>query len=324
MLTERLAATLLEASPDGMLVVDADGVIRVANPAAGDLFGVDPTDLVGRGIDELVPSEHRECHASLRHAYLAAPTTRPMGSGPQLFAEHADGTLFPVEISLSPVDHDGSTYTMATVRDVTQRRHDAAQIELLRDRERIARDLHDMVIQRLFGSGLGLQAILSSAEPSYVRERITEVIDELDETIREVRAAIFGLSERPTDSVLSDLVIELILERAKVLGFKPTLRLDEEVDEAPGDVGEQLLATLGEALSNVARHAQASAVAISVRRRDDRLVMTVSDDGVGLPAEIERRGGLANMADRAEVLGGTCTVENGDEGGTSIVWSVPV
>lgn len=324
MITERFAATLFDASPDGMLVVDASGAIRLANRAADTLFGTETGELVGTNVDALVPSEQRQTHESLRSTYRADPTTRPMGTGPQLLAEHTSGTLFPVEISLSPVELDGSTYTIATVRDVTQRQHDAAQIELLRDRERIARDLHDMVIQRLFGSGLGLQAVLGSAEPAFVRERISEVIDELDATIREIRDAIFGLSERATDQVLSDRIIELILERAKVMGLEPTLRLDDAVDETPDSVGDQLLATLGEALSNVARHAKATSCAITVTSDDIGITLTVRDDGIGIPTAVEHRGGLVNMAARARVLGGEFSAEPDTDGGTVIVWSVPV
>lgn len=323
MVNDRLAATLLDASPDGLLVVDADGVVTIANAEAGRLFGIPSDELVGSPIERLVPIEDRERHVALRSGYVTAPGRRGMGAGPRLLAEHSDGTLFPVEVSLSPVQLDDALLTIATIRDVSQRRADAAKLELLIDRERIARDLHDMVIQRIFGAGLSLQAVVSAAPPM-VAERIGDVIDELDETIRELRGAIFRLSERPADVSLSDRVHQIVAERSRALSFEPEVTVDEAIDSLGPELGEELIATLGEAMSNVVRHAQATACEVSVRFLDDLVRLTVVDNGVGVPSKLEHRGGLVNMLDRASLLGGTCTIGAMPSGGTEVDWSVPV
>ena len=323
MLSNRIAATLFDASPDGMLVVDTHGAIIYANPASADMFGVPNDVITAMKIEEFVPSEVRDAHRERRAQYVEEPESRPMGTGLQLQAQTADGTLFPVEISLSPVEFDGSTYTIATVRDVSQRQADAALLALLRDRERIARDLHDMVIQKLFGAGLGLQAVAAAAEPPEVGRRIHQVVDQLDDTIRELRSAIFQLSVHPEDSTIADRIRQLIDERARMLSATPDVSIDPSVDDVAQQIAEHLLATLGEALSNVGRHAQADHCSIRIECRD-RLRLTVIDDGVGVPDEPSRRSGLSTMRDRALVLGGSCEIGRNEAGGTTVDWSVPL
>ena len=126
-----------------------------------------------------------------------------MGTGLELFAQHSSGEMFPVEISLSPCTIDDALFTIATIRDVSDRQESASQMAMLQDRERIARDLHDMVIQRLFAAGMNLQAVQSTAQPQMVADRIGSTINELDDTIRELRAAIFRLGQHDERRTLS-------------------------------------------------------------------------------------------------------------------------
>ncbi len=250
----RFARALIESCPDGLMLVDEDGTIIVANPVLAEMFG--RPDLVGSCVDDLVPPEFRDVHAGHRSRYGAHPAVRPMGSGPRLFAEHADGRMFPVEISLSPVTIDDRQHTIATVRDVTDRQESATEMAMLQDRERIARDLHDMIIQRLFAAGMSLQAVQSQALPP-VAERIASVIDELDDTIRELRAAIFRLGHQTERRSLSAQLTELVHDRARHLGFEPELRLGGDIDDLPEFIADQLVATVSEGLSNIVRHANA-------------------------------------------------------------------
>ena len=241
-----LARALIDASPDGLLLVDRDGVIQLANSVTAEMFGRSEPDLVGSSIEDLVPPEFRATHPQRRAAYTAAPTSRPMGSGLELFAQHASGEMFPVEISLSPCVIDDALFTIATIRDVSDQQESASQMAMLQDRERIARDLHDMVIQRLFAAGMNLQAVQSTAQPQLVADRIGSTILELDDTIRELRAAIFRLGQHDERRTISAQITEIVHERGCHLGFEPTLRLAGDVDQLPVFIADQLVATVTE------------------------------------------------------------------------------
>ena len=211
-----------------------------------------------------------------------------------------------------------NTRLLARVRDLT----------LVEDRERIAADLHDTVIQRLFATGLGLQsAVRAIADPAAAR-RVQEAVDELDKTIRQIRSTIFALeSPRAPGRGLRDEILALATESAASLGFQPTLHVDGAVDKSVDDeIGTQLLAMLREALSNVVRHARAAHVTLSVIVSDGDLAASVTDDGVGAgPGERPGGKGLASLQHRAEALGGTFELRSGDDGrGTNARWQVPL
>ncbi len=327
---EGLARALLESSPDGLLLVDPDGVIVLANPSAATIFGLEHDDLVGRAVEDLVPDEIRSQHEGFRRRYSDDPASRSMGSGLRLFAQHPVGGLFPVEISLSPVvltdaaNAGEVVYTIATVRDVSEREETQARVALMQDRERIARDLHDMVIQRLFAAGMNLQAVSGSADRALVDERITTTIDDLDETIREIRSTIFHLGQPPERPPFGEQLVQLVVERSGHLGFEPEVRLAGDVDELPDYVATQLIATLREGLSNIARHAGATVARVEITTTSVEVHLTIADDGVGIPPHPKRQGGLSNMMWRAAELGGTCTVERNEPTGTRLSWRVPI
>ena len=200
-------------------------------------------------------------------------------------------------------------------------------LALVHDRERIARDLHDTVIQRLFATGLSLQATVRLVgDNAEVVERVEQAVDDLDVTIRHIRSAIFGLSSTALKSNgVADRTMSLVGDAATVLGFEPRVFFDGPVDTmVPGAVAADLLATLHEALTNVARHARATRVDVSVAVGDE-VVLTVADDGVGPPTEDTATGrGLGNMAERAKRHGGTLRFDCAPTGGTILVWSAPI
>ena len=199
------------------------------------------------------------------------------------------------------------------------------ELALLEDRERIARDLHDTVIQRLFATGLRLQGAARLAERPEVSERIIQAVDDLDLTVKHIRTAIFGLeASRRAGGGLRQRVLSLASEAAGALGFEPHIFFDGSLDTVAEDRAVELLAVLREALTNVARHAGARRVDVEVVAEAD-LVLRVLDDGHGLGAE-RRPGakGLANMEARAASLGGSVLVKPGPEGGTLVEWRVPL
>lgn len=209
------------------------------------------------------------------------------------------------------------------------RLHERAQeLTLLEDRERIARDLHDTVIQRLFATGLALQAAERMSDRPEVAERIAQAVDDLDVTVRQIRSAIFELdSRRMPGRSLRREVLDLAGEAVRALGYEPSVRFDGPVDTAvPDRVAEHLLAALREALANVARHAQASAATVELAVVDGTLTLEVSDDGRGGAVGPTAVGhGVRNMTERASALGGTCELGPATSGrGTVVRWSVPL
>jgi two-component system sensor histidine kinase DevS len=321
---------MLDAAPDGLVMVDVDGRILLANRRAEEVFGYARGELDQAIVEDLLPVAARGGHGQQRNGYLEAPAVRPMGVRQQLWGLRKSGGTFPIEISLSPFALDGRTVVIAAVRDVTERlteqrilaeAHDAVAVS--EDRERIARDLHDTVIQRLFAAGMSLQGIMAQIGDDQVRERAEAVVDQLDETIREIRTTIFSLHLSGKRMVgLRGQLLDLTAELEEALGFQPEVRFDGAVEAVDPVIAEQLLPTLREALSNVARHAEATTVRVMVEAGVD-VVLLVMDDGVGGAGDRPGGKGLSNMAERAQGLGGECTVRSRPDGGTEVVWRVP-
>ena len=332
-LTDTALRSAVDAAPDGIIVVDEAGTMLFVNPMTEKLFEYDRNQLVGRSVDLLLPVALRGQHAARRAAYAEHPLTRPMGAGLELRGQSRSGAEFPVEISLSPIRSGDLTLVIAIVRDITERRNAAeelararADLAMVDDRERIARDLHDTVIQRLFAVGLSLQGASSRAVTGSALERMRQAIDDIDDTIRDIRSAIFSLhTRRPGGASLRDDVIAIASEAARPLGFEPSVAFDGPVDSAASDaMHEHLSATLREALSNVAKHASATKVSVDVTIEANDLVLLVVDDGVGIGEGAGSGNGLANMRERAEALGGHCDVTSPAAGGTILEWRVPV
>ncbi|GAA1154725.1 GAF domain-containing sensor histidine kinase [Ornithinicoccus hortensis] len=210
------------------------------------------------------------------------------------------------------------------VLDQVDRENDQRLLALLEDRDRIARDLHDLVIQRLFATGLQLQGASRLAVRPEVLERLQSAVTELDATIRDIRATIFELQHRPGQSSLRADLRSLITSYASTLGFTPVGQFEGPVDSAlDDDLQIHLLAVLREALSNVARHAGASSTTVRVTVADDVVTCRISDDGVGVPDHI-KESGLRNIRSRARARGGEVEIRNRDPHGTEVSWRVPL
>jgi signal transduction histidine kinase len=215
----------------------------------------------------------------------------------------------------------------AVALELAERRADAERLGLLEDRDRIAKDLHDVVIQRLFAVAMTLMsAVRLVADRPEASSRLQGAVDELDETIRQIRSTIFAL-QTPRDTASPSLrarIVELIEGARGHLGFMPGLKLEGQLDnQVPPQIAEHVLAVLREALSNVVRHARASKVEVTADTHDGMLALIVEDDGVGLAKE-GRRSGLRNLEERAAGLGGTFELSVGETGGTRLYWSVPL
>ncbi|WP_051386478.1 GAF domain-containing protein [Actinokineospora inagensis] len=244
-------------------------------------------------------------------------------NGVLMVAREEGGTRFDEDDLRMVIDYGAHA---ALAIEFAEAQQDRQRLALFEERDRIARDLHDLVIQRLFALGLGLQGLKRAPEDA--ARRLSGFVAEIDQTIREIRRSIFSL-QQPAGGPYSlrGEVLRVISEASVALGFEPTVRLEGPLDSVvPADVALDLIATLREALSNVVRHARGGSVAltVSVDRHARRLRLLVQDDGRGLPEEVGHRGGLANMVQRARRWDGDCVIDSPAVGGTRVDWDVPL
>jgi signal transduction histidine kinase len=210
--------------------------------------------------------------------------------------------------------------TLALERAQAQRDRDT--LAVLADRDRIARDLHDLVIQRLFATGLQLQGMHRLARAEH-QERLSRAVEDIDTTIHDLRAAIFELQQAPGSSSLRGDIQALVSEYTEPLGFHPRLVITGPIDTVvPADMRPQILATVREALSNVVRHANASEARVEIVVDAAQLLARISDNGVGIGAST-RSSGLRNLTERAQAVGGTVRISDNDPQGTVIELTAP-
>jgi len=479
-------AELLQASPNAVIVVDSDGVVLMASAAVRTLFGYEPDEVVGQSVEILVPEQFRTVHEHHRQSFVAEGGSRPMGLGLELTGRRRDGSVFPIDVGLSPFfageekvvgafvrdasDRQRQETRLRAINEITQRllagerteatlelvasrarglvgaalgwvvtplgkedlvisaadgegaesvvgvkivpatsismramterasilvedlsadpevpveiralgfgaglysplsteervlgalvvarsrgaegfsRNDVALVEVFAnaavvaltlgedrleleqlqaavEHERIGRDLHDTVIQRLFALGMSLQ----SAErlvTGPVAERIEQVVDGLDDVIRDIRETIFRL-ERPAvaESGLRSDIDRVVAAASEQLGFAPRVGFHGPVDAATSaHLQPHVIAVLTEALSNVVRHAEASAVEVVIVAEDGTLLVSIADNGVGPPLGPSAGNGLHNIAERARSLSGSVSITARRPSGTLVEWRVP-
>ncbi|MCZ9340394.1 histidine kinase, partial [Streptomyces sp. TRM76130] len=250
--------------------------------------------------------------------------------------EHARGVLQVANLPGRPEFSDatmdmisGFADQAALALEIAEHRREAERLMVLSDRDRIARDLHDLAIQRLFASGLTLNSVLGRiADRPEVAERVQRVVDDLDDTIKTVRGTIYALRERDRPGGRGALRAELLAETDRatgMLGFTPALRMTGLLDTCvPEEYAGHLLAVVRETLSNAARHARATHVEVTAETDGSRLSVRVADDGTGVDPAVARRSGLDNLRRRATDLGGDFTVGPNQPSGTVVQWTVPL
>lgn len=330
---ESLAWSIVEAAPDAIVIVDAEGLIRVANDQTEVLFGWGREELIGKEIEMLIPADLRGGHVARRTEYGRAPVTRPMGAAQELSGLHRDGRQVPVDISLSTLHAGDAVWTIAMVRDTSTHvalerrvRDEQARTQLAEDRERLARDLHDNVIQEVFAIGLGLQGVAGRVDDPDLKPRIEAAVDDLDHVIGSIRSAIFELHRAPEDPEgVQHAVEEVVVRHRSSLSGSLSMEVLGDPRRVPAAIAHSLVAVLRESLSNIARHASAKETTVELEVEPRCVRLRVIDDGVGFDAELlEHRGGVSNMLERARLLGGSCTIESGAGGGTSVSWEAPI
>jgi signal transduction histidine kinase len=326
------------AGADLVLVLVHDDEAGVLAVEVADAAGEEPSELGG----VVVPADHgilREVLQARRQVLVddlneAAPWPVPLPQRPAIVVPLASvdslhGLLMVVGADSDAEREDEMTMlgtfaaqaALAFERALAQEERE--MFVILEDRERIARDLHDVVIQRLFATGMQLQTAARLAVRPEVSERINGAVDGLDATIRDIRSAIFEL-RTPMTAALRSEVREIVAVATEQLGYRPALELVGPLDSAvPTEMRADVLAVLREALSNVVRHAEAKSVEILVQAGGDSLTIRVTDDGRGVPDDAPRSG-LHNLGARAQRLGGRFEVRGGVPRGTVVEWSVPL
>jgi PAS domain S-box-containing protein len=196
-LSDAAVWALLDAAPDGLLMIDATGRMMLVNSQLERLFGYDRAELLGQPVEMLLPDAVRAAHREHRDGFFTAPRTRAMGDGAQLFGRRRDGSLFPVDVSLSPLDTGEAGFAVAAVRDATERQEREAgrrAAALMDEQDRIAENLANTVIRGLFGTGLKLQGLLDVVGER-AQQPLANVVADIDATIREIRTFVFALAD---------------------------------------------------------------------------------------------------------------------------------
>jgi len=325
-------AALGVIDPEGHLVeflyagLGADAAARIGHlPEGRGILGLlvnHPEPIRLRDLSEHPDSAGFPAHHPEIRSFLGVPIrVRDQVFGNLYLCEKVDATEF-------SKDDETLVIALAAAAAVDNARLHAQvqELAIIEDRERIARDLHDKVIQRLFATGMSLQATQRLVVHKEAGDRVAAAIDDLDATVREIRSTIFALQHDSHRGLRSE-VLDLAAEAESSLGFAPVVHFDGPVDSVvPHDVAEHVLASLREALANVGRHAGAHRVDVLIDVGAD-VVLRVADDGRGLTsvAADEQSGhGLRNLAERAHALGGTCTVTDRPDGGVLLEWRAPL
>lgn len=324
----RIASHLCEVAEASLVaVVEPDGVsvaaeYRPGEPAEG---GLEVDDLLVRvGPALALACAEGTVQVGARFAgstVLVAPMISRLSAGHALIVVLDDGRLGVEgpDLELFATFADQASLAL----DRTQALSEREEHMLVADRDRIARDLHDSVIQRIFATALQLQGLRRGVESETAKDRLDEAVSELNATIRDIRSTIFELKHDQSGSLKGE-VRALAREYVSVLGFTPFVRLRGPVDGGVSrEIGEHLVATLREALSNVARHADADACVIEVEVAEDSVLLRVSDNGRGI-GEMRGESGLRNVRRRALDFGGSFSLLPEDPHGTLLEWRVPL
>lgn len=328
-----LAVLALPADGGGDLIIEhvsggaADDAVGLVLPARASVSGIVMSSGTPLFIDDFA-ADDRVAPAAREHLGLGPAVVFPLGPAGSvrgvLTAGRRPGSK---PLSADAVDMITTFAAQAGIGlELAEHRRDAERVAVFADRDRIARQLHDLVIQRLFATGMSLQAATSLMADGPATARVGQAVDALDETIKDIRSSIFMLQAHPAQESVLGMRAQIMAvtdEMIPALGFAPSLRLDGGLDNQISDhIAKDVLLALREALSNAARHAHATKVDVTVSGGGE-LVLVVQDNGSGM-AGTGHRSGLANLRHRAEELGGQLRLDQAQGGGTRLEWRVPL
>lgn len=311
------------ASADSALVVLGDGHDTPLSIAASAGVKIENFTAADYAVDEVVRSGVPLLVDDLGTAFgpaLAVPLRSEMGVTGALVVLRLSGEtrFLPDQVPMLASFADQA----AVALEFAEQQRSQRLLDVLEDRDRIARDLHDHVIQRLFVTGLTLQATMRRITEPDVASRLRTAVEQLDETVREIRTSIFDLHSTDNTSLRRRL-LDLVAGLTEATHLKPSVRMSGTVDNSvPPELAEHVEAVVREAVTNCVRHASATELTVLIDAGDD-VVITVQDNGVGIPADAARSG-LRNLAHRATKFGGSLEVRATEGGGACLVWRVPL
>lgn len=322
---------LIDPEQVGQLVVRAAAGDQAEPLVGSTLAATEP------GIGEVVTSGTPALIPDLSHVLPNGLGIESMQYGPALAvplgaAKHISGVLIALRDKGGAQFAQEQVPVLASFADQTalalelaDKQRQQHQLDVLNDRDRIAGDLHDHVIQRLFATGMSLQGGVRRISDQEARRRVVRAIEQLDETVRDIRTSIFDLNTSADDPAISlrRRMLDVVAELSTDAPVAPSIRINGAVDTlVPPEIGEHALAVLREGVSNAIRHAQAKEITVTVEAGED-LIIVVRDNGIGLPADVARSG-LLGVERRATECGGTATLSPDPDGGTRLAWRVPL
>jgi len=326
--------SILETAVEGIVTIDKNGIIRSFNHAAEEMFGYKSREVIGESVNMLMPTPYNEEHDEYIRNYLRTGESKIIGIGREVRGRSKDGTVFPMELSVSEVRLSGEIYFTGFIRDISERRQ--LENEILKiseeERRRIGRDLHDGLGQMLTGIGLISQNLARKLKANGLpgAEEVEEIYEMIREADEEAKALARGLVNIELEADSFSEAVKHLCSRSKRL-FKIECEMNLEMDEMIEIKNEMsklhLYRIIQEAVNNAVRHGKATKVEVSIYRKEDYLRLIVTDNGVGFSESMNREKakgmGMKTMNYRAHMLGGNLNVRESEDGKTMIVCTIP-
>ena len=324
---DQMFRSLLESAPDAMIIADRQGRILLVNAQTERMFGYTRAELLGKPVELLVPEEKRAAHVPHRQGFGTDARSRPMGAGLNLYARRCDGSEFPAEISLSPLQNEDGLVITAAIRDITKRKQLERQLSesVWREQQKIGQELHDGLGGELTGLAFmakSLEAKLSIRESALTDEAaaITAGAKRALEQVRSIAKGLFPVEVETNGltAALDDLTVS-----TSRLGVDCTFVCPAEVHIHDSIFATHLYRIAQEAVNNALRHGQAQQVRVSLHASAEQVTLEVADDGCGFSPDADAGGlGLHTMRHRAGLIGGNLEIHRGQAGGTVVRCSV--
>ena len=329
--SEQISSAIVETAVNAIITVNAACIIESANTATERLFGYKRTELIGRNINMLMPQPYSDRHDDYVQDYLKSGVKRIIGIGREVVGRRKDGTVFPIDLSVGEaVLPSGRRIFTGIIRDITERKALEDKILHISEEEqaRIGQDIHDDLCQQLAAIGclakVAQKNLIKSGSPE--AQSLAEIVHLIGRASTRARETSRGLMPVVIDSGgLMAALEELAESTARAFEIACEFRYDNPVQLSDSKVSVQIFRVAQEAVSNAVKHGQARRVDIHLARQSGNIVLTIRDNGIGIP-DLPAKGtgmGLLTMSHRAQMMGGTIKIEPRAGGGTQVICSVP-